>query len=64
MIAKVSAHLKSRQPDTGIVVQKAKVSDKDNIDAAPQFKMQYTLREDEEDSRGQDASDSGNGNQE
>ena len=48
MIAKVDAYLKAKQPDTRIEVRKAKVSDKDNIDAAPQFKMQYTLREKEE----------------
>ena len=48
MISKVDAYLKSQQPDTRIIVQKAKVSDKDNIDAEPQFKMKYTLREKEE----------------
>jgi hypothetical protein len=48
MISRVSAYLKNKQPDTRITVQKAKVSDKDNIDAAPQFKMQYTLREEDE----------------
>ena len=48
MIAKVDAYLKAQQPDTRIVVQKAKVSDTDNVDAEPQFKMQYTLREDED----------------
>ena len=48
MIARVDAYLKARQPDTRIEVRKAKVSDKDNIDAPPQFKMQYTLREKEE----------------
>lgn len=48
MIAKVDAYLKAKQPDTRIEVRKAKVSNKDNIDAAPQFKMQYTLREKEE----------------
>lgn len=64
MIAKVSSHLKSKQPDTRIVVQKARVSDKDNIDAAPQFKMQYTLREDEEDTGSQDPAESENSSQE
>jgi hypothetical protein len=48
MIAKVEQYLKSTQPDTRIIVQKAKVSDKDNMDAAPQLKMQYSLREDGE----------------
>ena len=51
MIAKVDAYLKAKQPDTRIEVRKAKVSDKDNIDAAPQFKMQYTLREKEEEAQ-------------
>ena len=51
MIAKVDAYLKARQPDTRIEVRKAKVSDKDNIDAAPEFKMQYTLREKEEEAQ-------------
>jgi len=46
MISSVSTYLKKNQPDTRIIVQKAKVSDRDNLDAAPQFKMQYTLRED------------------
>ena len=48
MISKVESYLKTQQPDTRIAVQKAKVSDKDNLDASPQFKMQYTLREDDE----------------
>ena len=48
MITKVETYLKTQQPDTRIIVQKAKVSDKDNIDAAPQFQMQYTLREDDD----------------
>ena len=48
MISKVDSYLKTQQPDTKIVVQKAKVSDKDNLDASPQFKMQYTLREDDD----------------
>ena len=48
MISGVSTYLKRNQPDTRIIVQKAKVSDKDNLDAAPQFKMQYTLREDDD----------------
>ncbi len=48
MISKVDSYLKSQQPDTRIVVQKAKVSDKDNIDATPQFKMQYSLKEEDE----------------
>lgn len=50
MISRVDAYLKNRQPDTRIEVRKAKVSDKDNIDAPPQFNMQYTLREKEEES--------------
>ena len=45
MISKVDSYLKSKQPATGIVVQKAKVSDKDNVEAAPGFKMQYTLKD-------------------
>ncbi|MGB5404543.1 MAG: DUF748 domain-containing protein [Robiginitalea sp.] len=45
MIAKVDAYLKGKQPATGIVVQKAKVSDKDNVEAPPGFKMQYTLKD-------------------
>ena len=48
MISSVSTYLKKNQPDTRIIVQKAKVSDKDNLDAAPQFKMQYTLREEDD----------------
>jgi hypothetical protein len=48
MIGKVETYLKTRQPETRIVVQKAKVSDKDNVDEAPQFMMQYTLREDDQ----------------
>jgi len=48
MISSVSTYLKKNQPDTRIIVQKAKVSDRDNLDAAPQFKMQYTLREDDD----------------
>ncbi len=45
MITQVDSYLKSKQPATGIVVQKAKVSDKDNVEAAPGFKMQYTLKD-------------------
>ena len=45
MISQVDSYLKSKQPATGIVVQKAKVSDKDNVEAAPGFKMQYTLKD-------------------
>ncbi len=45
MIAKVDAYLKGKQPATGIVVHKAKVSDKDNVEAPPGFKMQYTLKD-------------------
>jgi hypothetical protein len=45
MVATVDSYLKSKQPDTGIVVQKAKVSDKDNLEASPGFKMQYTLKD-------------------
>jgi hypothetical protein len=48
MIGRVSAYLKNQKPDTRILVQQAKVSDKDNIDASPQFNMRYTLREDDE----------------
>ena len=48
MISKVDSYLKTQQPDTRIVVQKAKVSDKDNLDASPQFKMQYSLKEDDD----------------
>lgn len=48
MISRVDAFLKARQPDTRIEVRKAKVSDKENIDAPPQFSMKYTLREKEE----------------
>ena len=45
MISQVDTYLKGKQPATGIVVQKAKVSDKDNVEAAPGFKMQYTLKD-------------------
>ncbi len=48
MVAKVDAYLKSREPGTGIVVQKAKVSDKANVDAAPEFRMKYSLKEPDE----------------
>jgi hypothetical protein len=48
MISKVDSYLKTQQPDTRIVVQQAKVSDKDNLDASPQFKMQYSLKEDDD----------------
>ena len=48
MISKVDSYLKSKQPATGIVVQKAKVSDKDNVEAAPGFKMQYNLKDKDE----------------
>jgi hypothetical protein len=48
MVAKVEAYLKSKEPGTGIVVQKAKVSDKDNVDAAPEFRMKYSLKEPDE----------------
>jgi len=51
MISSVSTYLKKNQPDTRIIVQKAKVSDRDNLDAAPQFKMQYTLREDDDEAQ-------------
>ena len=62
LIAKVDAYLKANQPDTRILVQKAKVSDKDNIDAAPQFKMQYTLREDEEETQDETPSEASSEN--
>ena len=45
MILKVDSYLKMKQPATGIVVQKAKVSDKDNVDSGPEFKMKYSLKE-------------------
>jgi hypothetical protein len=45
MVSQVDSYLKSKQPATGIVVQKAKVSDKDNVEAAPGFKMLYTLKD-------------------
>ncbi len=48
MISKVDSYLMSKQPATGIVVQKAKVSDKDNVEAAPGFKMQYNLKDKDE----------------
>ena len=45
MVSQVDTYLKGKQPATGIVVQKAKVSDKDNVEAPPEFKMQYTLKD-------------------
>jgi hypothetical protein len=48
MVLKVDSYLKNKEPATGIVVQKAKVSDKDNVDAAPEFRMKYTLKESDE----------------
>jgi hypothetical protein len=44
MIFKVDSYLKSKQPATAIVVQQAKVSDKDNVDSGPEFKMKYNLK--------------------
>ena len=57
MINRVSAYLKKQQPDTRIAVQKARVSNKDNIDAPPQFKMQYTLRDEDEEAPNDSASE-------
>lgn len=45
MILKVDSYLKNKEPSTGIIVQKAKVSDKDNIDSALEFLMKYSLKE-------------------
>lgn len=52
IIYKVTAYLKAQKPDTGVVVQMAKVSDKNNIDADPRFFVYYTLREEGADSGG------------
>ena len=48
MISKVDAYLKLKEPSTEIKVQKAKVSDKDNLGAVPGFKMNYSLKEEQE----------------
>ena len=45
MIARVDSYLKGQQPETRIIVQKGRISDKDNVGASPQFKMQYSLKE-------------------
>lgn len=45
MILKVDSYLKNKKPATAIVVQKAKVSDKDNIDSPLEFLMKYSLKE-------------------
>lgn len=47
LIRNLSGYLKGRQSTTTIVVQKAKVSNPDNADAAPQFKMNYSLKGEE-----------------
>ncbi|MCX2718651.1 DUF748 domain-containing protein [Lentiprolixibacter aurantiacus] len=49
LVSRVDSYLKSRSPETKIKVGRAKVSDKDNIDAAPQFKMKYSLKKEDED---------------
>lgn len=59
MIAKVDSYLKSKQPATGIVVQKAKVSDKDNLEAPPGFKVLYTLKDKDEEAAPDAASEPG-----
>ncbi|MDM9632250.1 DUF748 domain-containing protein [Robiginitalea aurantiaca] len=48
MIRKVDSYLKAQEPSTEIVVQKAKVSDKENVEAAPEFRMKYSLKEPDE----------------
>jgi hypothetical protein len=47
LIRNLSGYLKGKQSTTTIVVQKAKVSNPDNADAAPQFKMNYSLKGEE-----------------
>lgn len=45
MVFKIDSYIKAKQPSTEISVGLVKVSDKDNLDATPQFKMKYTLKE-------------------
>lgn len=44
LIRNLSGYLESKENTTTIVVQKAKVSNPDNANAAPQFKMNYSLK--------------------
>ena len=61
LVAKADTYLKARQPDTQIEVRKARVSNKDNIDAAPQFNMKYSLHEKEEETPPEPGQESASG---
>ena len=45
LVRNVENYLISKNPNTTITVQKAKISDPDNMAAEPGFKMKYTLKE-------------------
>lgn len=48
VIRNVSGYVLDKNPQTQVIVQKAKVSDSDIIDASPHIKVKYSMRDEEE----------------